>query len=95
MKGSELYPALPAATVAPSAASDLAERVAELERVVATLAVLRRDRLASDRPDPVALTNALHPGGMRGARAAKRRTSGNGSSGTIGVRFMLFDQPAR
>ena len=68
--------------------ADLAARVAELERVVATLASLRRERALEDRPDPVALTKALHPGGMRSTfRARSRATSG----GTIPLRFVLFD----
>jgi hypothetical protein len=67
---------------------DLATRVAELERVVETLASLRRERSTYERPDPVALTAALHPGGMRSARGAKRRRS---SDGTLPLRFVLFD----
>jgi hypothetical protein len=67
---------------------DLAARVAELERVVATLASLRRERSLVDRPDPVALTAALHPGGMRSTFRAKRRAT---SGGTIPLRFVLFD----
>ena len=67
---------------------DLATRVAELERVVETLASLRRERFTDERPDPVALTAALHPGGMRSVRGAKRRRS---SEGTLPVRFVLFD----
>jgi hypothetical protein len=70
---------------------DLAARVAELERVVETLAALRRERPANERPDPVALTAALHPGGMRTARSAKRRRSGDG---TLPLRFVLFDPSA-
>ena len=70
---------------------DLATRVAELERVIETLAALRRERPAYERPDPVALTAALHPGGMRSARGAKRRRSGDG---TLPLRFVLFDPSA-
>ena len=75
---------------------DLAARVAELERVVATLASLGRERAvperaAGDRPDPVALTAALHPGGMRSARGAKRRSS---NDGTFAMRFVLIDHSA-
>ena len=70
---------------------DLVARVAELERVVETLAALRRERPAHERPDPVALTAALHPGGMRSARGAKRRRSGDG---TLPLRFVLFDPSA-
>ena len=70
---------------------DLAARVAELERVVETLAALRRERPAHERPDPVALTAALHPGGMRSARGAPRRRSGDG---TLPLRFVLFDPSA-
>ena len=68
--------------------ADLAARVAELERVVATLASLRRERPLDDRPDPVALTRALHPGGMRSTFRAKPRAT---SGGTIPLRFVLFD----
>ena len=75
---------------------DLATRVAELERVVATLSSLHREppayeRPAYERPDPVALTAALHPGGMRSVRRAKRRRSGDG---TLPLRFVLFDPSA-
>lgn len=70
---------------------DLAARVGELERVVATLSSLRRERPAADRPDPVALTAALHPGGMRAARMTRRRTS---NDGTLRLRFVLFDGSA-
>jgi hypothetical protein len=70
---------------------DLAARVAELERVVATLAALRRERSAGARPDPVALTAALHPGGMRSIRGAKRRTS---SAGALPMRLVLLDPSA-
>ena len=70
---------------------DLAARVAELERVVETLAAVRRERPAYERPDPVALTAALHPGGMRSARGAPRRRSGDG---TLPLRFVLFDPSA-
>ena len=69
---------------------DLATRVAELERMVETLAGLRRERPTSERRDPVALTAALHPGGMRSVRGAKRRRSGDG---TLPLRFVLFDPP--
>jgi hypothetical protein len=70
---------------------DLAQRVAELERVIATLSSLHRERSVADRPDPVALTAALHPGGMRSARTARRRTS---NDGTLALRFVLFDGSA-
>jgi hypothetical protein len=87
MEASEFYPDVRPQPTQP----DLAERVAELERVVATLASLRRERFRADRPDPVALTAALHPGGMRSTRGAKRTTT---SGGTIPVRFVLFDPSA-
>jgi len=75
---------------------DLAARVAELEQVVASLTSLSRERAArervtGDRPDPVALTAAMHPGGMRSARSAKRRSS---DDGTLAMRFVLLDRPA-
>jgi hypothetical protein len=73
---------------------DLAQRVAELEQVIATLASLRLERAAahdSERRDPVAITAALHPGGMRSARQARRRTS---NDGTLPFRFVVFDGSA-
>jgi hypothetical protein len=87
MAESRFYPEVVDAPSQP----DLAARVAELECVVATLATLRRERSVGDRPDPVALTAALHPGGMRSARAAKRRSSSNG---TLAMRFVLLDPSA-
>lgn len=89
-------PEVPVATEVPSSSdlpsrAELVARVAELERVVATLASLRQERFAAERPDPVALTAALHPGGRRGARKPKRRTS---SDGTIPLRFLMFDPTA-
>lgn len=56
--------------------------------MIATIASLRHERAGDDRPDPVALTAALHPGGMRSARQAKRGSSRNGS---LPLRFVLFD----
>lgn len=73
---------------------DLALRVAELERVVATLSSLRTERTYTsrlDRSDPVAITAALHPGGMRSARMARSRTS---NDGTLPLRFVMFDSPS-
>jgi hypothetical protein len=84
MAETEFYPQVPTAPAQP----ELAARVEELERVVATIASLRRERMAEDRPDPVALTAALHPGGMRSARRSWRRTSANG---TIPLRVVLFE----
>ena len=45
-----------------------------------------------ERPDPVALTGALHPRGMRRSRNAKR---GSSSDGTISMRAVLFQPPSR
>ena len=89
MADAECYPEVVDAPSRP----DLAARVAELERVVATLASLHRERSVSrgDRPDPVALTAALHPGGMRSARAAKGRTS---NDGTLAMRLVVLDPSA-
>ena len=84
----EAVPVAPQADLAPQA--ELLSRVDELERVVATIASLRRERMAVDRPDPVALTAALHPGGMRSARRNRRRTSNNG---TLPLRFVVFEPP--
>jgi hypothetical protein len=93
MAEAEFYPEVVDAPSQP----DLAARVAELEQVVATLASLRRERSVADRTstnplaDPVALTAVLHPGGMRSARMARRRTS---NDGTLPLRFLLFDTSA-
>lgn len=70
------------------APTDLEARVAELERVIATVASLRLERMTSERPDPVALTKALHPKSLRGARNAKSRAT---SGGKLAVRFFMFD----
>lgn len=95
MEAEQLYPELARVPLAPPApeapaAPDLAARVAELERVVATIASLRQERLITERPDPVALTAALHPGGMRSLRTTRRRGV---RSGPIGLRVILFEQP--
>jgi hypothetical protein len=99
MAETEFYPATPTSLARPVAAADapmpsqaeLAARVVELEHMVATIASLRNERSAADRPDPVALTAALHPGGMRSARRNRRRTSANG---TLPLRFVMFEPPA-
>ena len=99
MAETEFYSAAPTSLARPVAAADapvisraeLEARVVELEHVVATIASLRNERSAADRPDPVALTAALHPGGMRSAHRKRRRTSGNG---TIPLRFVMFEPPA-
>jgi hypothetical protein len=73
--------------------ADLEARVAELERVVATLTSLQSERRAERRTqplDPVALTRALHPRGRRGTRNAKR---GSSADGTITMRAVLFQPP--
>jgi hypothetical protein len=98
MAETEFYPAAPTSLARPEVAeavpvpapADLAARVDELERVVASIASLRRERLTVDRPDPVALTAALHPGGMRSAHRKRRRTSNNG---TLPLRFVVFEPP--
>jgi hypothetical protein len=95
MADTQFYRPTPPNSVAPESLSrtDLEARVAELERVVATLASLREERYVERRnecPDPVALTAALHPGGMKSARKPRRRSS---NDGTIGLRFVLFDPP--
>jgi hypothetical protein len=101
MSDTQLYRPVPAIPVAPEAhqPTPLAERVEEIERVVATLATLRNERLietpprrelVTDRCDPVALTAALHPRGMRLARNTKRRSS---SDGTMAMRFVFFEPP--
>ncbi len=95
MEATQLYPAVPDSSRRP----DLEARVAELERVVATLATLRDARLV-DRPrersvadlDPVALTRALHSHGGRTRRRSPRRSSGDG---TLALRVVLFDPPRR
>jgi len=94
MEATQLYPDVPAVP----GRADLEARVAELERIVATMATLRNERLVERRPetrgphpDPVALTAALHPRGMRSARTA-RRSSGDG---TLAMRIVLFDKRRR
>jgi hypothetical protein len=95
MEATQLYPAVPDDSRRP----DLEARVAELERVVATLTTLRDARLVErdeERPvrnlDPVALTAALHSHGRRSGRRSKRRSSDNG---TLAVRVVLFDSTHR
>jgi len=95
MEAAQCYPAVPDGSGRP----DLEERVAELERVVATLATLRDARLAERRAerrpvetlDPVALTAALHSHG-HSRRRSPRRSSGDG---TLAMRVVLFDPPRR
>ena len=95
MEATQLYPEVPAA----SGRSRLEARVAELERIVATLATLRNERLVEPPPvrsipprDPVALTAALHPRGLRKTRHAHTRGAANG---TLAARIVLFDNPRR
>ena len=95
MEAAQFYRQPPAEPVALGELSraDLEARVAELERVVATLATLRAERAIEPRdarPDPVALTRALHPRGMRSARNPMRRSS---HDGTIGMRIVAFRPP--
>ncbi len=95
MEATRLYPAVPDDSRRP----DLEARVAELERVIATLATLRDARLVErreERPvrdfDPVALTRALHSHGRRSGRRSPRRSS---DSGSLAMRVVLFDPPRR
>jgi hypothetical protein len=105
MPDTECYRPVPAIPVAPDTHEPipLAARVDELERVRATVASLRNERLieqppradryserTAERHEAVALTAALHGGGKRSQRNAKRRSS---SDGTIGVRFVFFEPP--
>jgi hypothetical protein len=101
MSDTQLYRPDPAILVAPEAHSPipLAERVEEIERVVATLATLRNERLIETPPrrelvaeqrDPVSLTAALHPRRKRSARNTKRRSS---NDGTLAMRFVFFEPP--
>jgi hypothetical protein len=97
MAAPQFYRDAEASKTAPAVTSraDLEARVAELERVVATLTALRNADLADrrdERPDPVALTRALHPRGMRRSRNAKR---GSSADGTLSVRAVLFQPPPR
>ena len=94
MEATQLYPDIPA----DSGRADLESRVAELERIVATLATLRDERLVERRPerrdphlDPVALTAALHARGMRSARTRR----GSSADGTLAMRIVLFDKNRR
>jgi len=96
MEASQFYRAAgadPEVAARPSRA-DLEARVAELERVVATLTSLQNERRAEhrmDQLDPVALTRALHPRGRRGARTAKR---GSSADGMLTMRAVLFQPPS-
>ncbi len=97
MASPQFYRDAEASKEAPAVTSraDLEARVAELERVVAALTALRDENLAAradERPDPVALTRALHPRGMRRSRNAKR---GSSADGTISLRAVLFQPPPR
>jgi len=94
MEATQLYPDVPA----DPGRAQLELRVAELERIVATLATLRNERLVERgperpalRPDPVALTAALHPHGMRSARTRR----GSSADGTLALRIVLFDKHRR
>ena len=106
MPDTQLYRADPAIPVAlpTHEPTPVATRVDELDRVRATVASLRNERLIEQSPradrysernaerrEAVALTAALHGHGKRSARDAKRRSS---SDGTIGVRFVFFEPPA-
>ncbi len=101
MADTRLYRPVAENPVAPAVhePTPLAERVEEIERVVATLATLRNERLIEQPPrkdlyadgrDPVELTAALHPRGRRSARSLKRRSS---SDGTLAMRFVFFEPP--
>ena len=94
MEATQLYPDLPA----DPGRAEPESRVAELERIVTTLATLRNERLVESRParrephpDPVALTAALHPRGMRATRTPRRSSS----DGTLAMRIVLFDKNRR
>jgi hypothetical protein len=93
MDAARLYPEVPA----DPGRADLEARVTELERIVATLATLRNERLIETQPvprstpDPVALTAALHPRGMR----TGRRPSRSSADGTLATRIVLFHNPRR
>jgi len=99
MEAMQLYPDIRA----DSGRAGLESRVAQLERIVATLATLRDERLVEQhlvergaerrdpQLDPVALTAALHPRGMRSARTRR----GSSSDGTLAMRIVLFDKNRR
>jgi hypothetical protein len=97
MEAAQFYRDASAAPEAPERKSraDLEARVAELERVVATLTALQNERRAERRMenlDPVALTRALHP---RGRRRSRNPGRGSSSDGTITMRAVLFQPPSR
>jgi hypothetical protein len=74
--------------------ADLEARLAELERVVAALTERHKERgvdRRAGRPDPVAITRALHPRGMRRTKNTTRGSTGNG---TIAMRAVLFEPPS-
>jgi|1185.fasta_scaffold1648715_1 hypothetical protein len=105
MPDTQLYRPVPAIPVALPVhePTPVEVRVEEVERVRATVASLRNERLiaqlprsdryserADERREAVALTAALHGHGTRRSRNSKRRSS---SDGTIGMRFVFFEPP--
>ena len=87
----------PVSSTLPTARNDLGARFADLEAVLAAIAeILPRAQASENNPtrfegDPVAFTQALHPGGFRPSRkAGKRRRECR--AGPIEVRFILFDR---
>jgi hypothetical protein len=82
-----------------NAPSRLAERVAELEQMLATLARARSTAGTDTRPlrfegDPVALSQALHPDGLRRVRRAAAPVTPRGA-GSMPVRLVVFDGSPR
>lgn len=97
MEAQRCYPAVP--EVLPRV--DVAGRAEEIERVVATIASLYRQRLlpepprevaATPRRDPVAITAALHPRSLRSQRRGARRAP---TDGNLGLRIVVFDATRR
>jgi hypothetical protein len=86
----------PVARYAPAATH--ASRLAELEQMLETLARARSASVASMRPsrfagDPVALTQALHPGGRRSTRRSVARWLPRDNR-ALPVRVVVFDGSA-
>jgi hypothetical protein len=84
--------------VARHAPAPYAARLAELEQMLETLARARSASVASMRPsrfagDPVALTQALHPGGRRSTRRSVARWLPR-ENPAMPVRVVVFDGSA-
>jgi hypothetical protein len=76
-----------------------AARIAELELMLQIIEQSRRSGESQTRPkpfggDPVALTQALHPSGLRPTRRSEDRPARR-APGPMSVRFVVFDGAPR